>query len=65
MKNDEIKRVRAQRKWSLERMAREVGVSYTTIWRWESGRSRPTGLAVVALDRVLRAVPEPAVMESA
>ncbi len=30
--------VRTARGWTLDRMAREIGVKRNTVWRWENGR---------------------------
>jgi DNA-binding XRE family transcriptional regulator len=41
-----IKRVRVQLDLSQEDLAREIGVSYATINRWENGRFLPSRMAV-------------------
>ena len=41
-----------------EGLARELGVTVSTVFRWEKGRSRPSGLALRAIER-LRAQAEP------
>ncbi|MDY6916924.1 MAG: helix-turn-helix domain-containing protein [Chloroflexota bacterium] len=38
---------------SQEELARRLGISGTTVARWESGRSRPSNLAVQAMKRLL------------
>ena len=38
----EIKRVRQRSMLSQEEMARELGVSFATVNRWETGRAKPT-----------------------
>ncbi len=35
-----------------EGLARELGVTVSTVFRWEKGRSRPSGLACQALERL-------------
>ena len=40
-----VKEVRKQLSLSQEALARELGVSYTTINRWEKGVSKPSRLA--------------------
>jgi DNA-binding XRE family transcriptional regulator len=45
-----VKEVRRQLALSQEDLARELGVSYTTINRWENGQSKPSKLAKVQLD---------------
>ena len=42
-----VKEVRKQLAMSQEDLARELGVSYTTINRWEKGVSKPSKLAKV------------------
>lgn len=38
----EIKRVRQDNMLSQEEMARELGVSFATVNRWETGKAKPT-----------------------
>ncbi len=45
-----IKEVRSQLTLSQEELARELGVSYATVNRWENGRFRPSRLAVSRLE---------------
>lgn len=40
-----IKEIRRQLALSQEDLARELGVSYATVSRWENGRSKPSKLA--------------------
>jgi len=40
-----VKQVRRQLSLSQEDLARHLGVSYTTVNRWENGHSRPSKLA--------------------
>lgn len=49
---DDIKKLRIGLGWSQERLARELGVSFSTVNRWERGRSQPSGLALVGLHRL-------------
>lgn len=44
-----VKEVRRQLALSQEDLARELGVSYTTINRWENGQSMPSKLAKAQL----------------
>ncbi len=48
----DIKRLRANLSWSQERLARELGVSFSTVNRWERGRSRPSPLALSILSKL-------------
>lgn len=36
------------------RVARELGVDRSTVWRWESGRAAPSPLAQRFIKRVIR-----------
>jgi transcriptional regulator with XRE-family HTH domain len=41
-----IKEVRVQLHLSQEDLAREIGVSYASVNRWENGRFRPSRMAI-------------------
>ncbi len=45
-----IKEVRWQLAISQEDLARELGVSYATVNRWENGQAKPSKLARAQLD---------------
>ncbi|MFH1314290.1 MAG: helix-turn-helix transcriptional regulator [Candidatus Eisenbacteria bacterium] len=45
-----VKEVRKQLDLSQEDLARELGVSFATVNRWETGRTRPSRLAIAQLD---------------
>jgi len=45
-----VKEVRRQLALSQEDLARELGVSYATVNRWENGQSKPSKLAKAQLD---------------
>ncbi len=45
-----IKEIRRQLALSQEDLARELGVSYATVNRWENSQSRPSKLARAQLD---------------
>ena len=45
-----VKEVRKQLALSQEDLARELGVSFATVNRWENGKSRPSKLARAQLD---------------
>jgi putative transcriptional regulator len=45
-----VKEVRKQLALSQEDLARELGVSYATVNRWEKGRAKPSKLARAQLD---------------
>ncbi|MBN1843834.1 MAG: helix-turn-helix transcriptional regulator [Deltaproteobacteria bacterium] len=45
-----VKEVRRQLAISQEDLARELGVSYATVNRWENGQAKPSKLARAQLD---------------
>lgn len=47
-----LKAVRHRRNWSQEDLARELGVSWVSVQRWEKG-ARPSGLAEARLKTFL------------
>ncbi len=49
-----VKEVRRQLALSQEDLARELGVSYATVNRWENAQSKPSKLARAQLDRVCK-----------
>jgi DNA-binding transcriptional regulator YiaG len=49
-----IKKLRANLKLTQEGFARELGVSVSTVQKWESGRARPRGLSLKALEEIGR-----------
>jgi DNA-binding transcriptional regulator YiaG len=51
-----IKEIREKMSWSQEDLAREVGVSLSTVHRWEKGGAQPSRLARRELQRVLERV---------
>jgi len=54
MQGRDIRRIRKKfLKWSMERLAREIGVSLATIYNWESGRSKPSYLAAEKIRKIL------------
>lgn len=50
---DRIRQCRVSKSWTQEQLARNVGVSLNTVQRWESGKTRPSPLAMEKLQRVL------------
>ena len=49
-----VKQVRRQLSLSQEDLARHLGVSYTTVNRWENGQSKPSKLAKVKFNAYCR-----------
>ena len=42
---EQLKALRQQHGWSQEDLARELGVSFSTVNRWENGKAKPSQLA--------------------
>lgn len=42
---EQLKTLRQQYEWSQEDLARMLGVSFSTVNRWENGKSKPSRLA--------------------
>ncbi len=51
---EEIKQIRRRLGWSQERLAQELGLSFSTISRWERGESTPSPAARRLLDQLVR-----------
>jgi transcriptional regulator with XRE-family HTH domain len=55
MKNSiRLKEIRKKKGWSQERLARELGVSFQTIHRWEAGKFSPSPLAKEKIDKLIK-----------
>jgi DNA-binding XRE family transcriptional regulator len=54
MKNlrQKVKRLRKKRKWTQEDLAHEIGVSLSTIQRWERQGGKPIRIVARELNRV-------------
>jgi len=53
---DTIKRLRIELELTQEQFAAKVGVTFSTVNRWEAGRSKPSPLAWREIERLSRAV---------
>jgi len=51
---DKVKELRKRKKWAQEDLAREIGVSLSTVQRWEKKGGEPTRLARRELRRLFR-----------
>jgi DNA-binding XRE family transcriptional regulator len=51
-----LKQVRAERGWAQEDLAREIGVSLSTVQRWEKQNAKPNRLARKALASLFKAM---------
>ena len=49
--SDSIKSARLQLKLTQEELAKQLGVSFATVNRWENGQTRPSKLAKQQIDR--------------
>ena len=52
---EKVKELRRKRGWAQEDLAREIGVSLSTVQRWEAKGAKPTRLARRELKRFLQA----------
>ena len=52
---ERVKEIRRKMDWSQEDLAREVGVSLSTVQRWETKGAKPTRLARRELKRLFQA----------
>lgn len=48
--SDKIRQIRQERFLSQEAFAKELGVSFATVNRWESGKTKPTYKTMKLLD---------------
>jgi len=53
---EDIRNLRELLGMTQEELAREVGVSFSTVSRWETGRGEPSRLAQRQLDRLRKRV---------
>jgi len=53
-----IRQCRDLKGWSQEQLARKIGVSLNTVQRWESGKTRPSPLAMEKLQELFKEVLE-------
>ena len=51
---EELKKLRQQQGWSQEDLARNLGVSFATVNRWENGKTKPSRLAVEKIQVVAK-----------
>ena len=48
----DLKKLRRQKGWSQEDLARNLGVSFATVNRWENGKTKPSRLAQEKIKQV-------------
>ena len=51
---EKLKKLRRKKGWAQEDLARQIGVSLSTVQRWEGKGARPTRLARRELDRLFK-----------
>lgn len=51
---EKLIRIRAEKSMSQEKLAKELGVSFATINRWENGRTEPTKRYAMVIDEYCR-----------
>ncbi|MBE6378860.1 MAG: helix-turn-helix transcriptional regulator [Lentisphaerae bacterium] len=51
---EELKKLRQQQGWSQEDLARNLGVSFATVNRWENGKTKPSRLAIEKIQFVVK-----------
>jgi|WetSurMetagenome_2_1015567.scaffolds.fasta_scaffold107134_1 DNA-binding XRE family transcriptional regulator len=49
-----LKQIRAERSWAQEDLAREIGVSLSTVQRWEKQGAKPNRLAQKTLIKLIK-----------
>ncbi len=52
--SEKLLRIRAEKSMSQEKLAKELGVSFATINRWENGRTEPTKRYALVIDEYCR-----------
>ena len=53
---EKVKELRKKKGWAQEDLAREIGVSLSTVQRWEAKGANPTRLARRELERLFKEV---------
>ena len=51
---EKVKELRKKKGWAQEDMAREIGVSLSTVQRWEKQGAKPTRLARIELAKLFK-----------
>ena len=49
---EELKKLRQQQGWSQEDLARNLGVSFATVNRWENGKTKPSKMAQSLIKKI-------------
>ncbi len=54
IRKSDVARLRAHLDLSQEKFAKKLGVSVSTVGKWETGLHKPRGLSLRALDRLTK-----------
>ena len=54
--SEQIKTLRKKMVWSQEDLAREIGVSLSTVQRWEKKGGKPVRLARMELEKLFKSI---------
>jgi len=54
----ELKKIMKEHGLSLEKVARELGVSFRTVFRWLHGENKPTGVSLIMLKNFVNTMPD-------
>ncbi len=54
----QIKEIRRRLHLTQEQLAAQIGVTYSTVNRWESGKTRPSPLARKQIQEILESIQE-------
>ncbi len=60
MTGEELLKIRKARRWTQPKMAAELGVTVTTLWRWEKGASPIGAMAEKSIERLANETSEQA-----
>lgn len=52
----DVETFRTTRRWTRSRLAEELGVDTSTVWRWENGK-QPSGPVIKALEKLSEEYP--------
>lgn len=52
MTPEALRKIRTDRRWTQPKMAAELGVTVTTLWRWENGASPISAMVEKAVERL-------------
>lgn len=53
----DIRKFRIERRWTQEKLASELGVNTSTVWRWENENKTIKGIVTQAIERLAEKYP--------